>query len=223
MSNECIYDAQLLYDQIMKLNNPNFAGNYNLSFGRIKLQLYTKSLEELRRKYSELNVTLRQIGLDEERSFIDERILIGERLLQKDYQPFLVQYAKRGVPPTLRCRVYKKILYCDISQKEIDYLSQLQDQFNKYEIAVDDFVLSDVEKMCNDDKYFIFQDMFDDTLTTFFRDRQVLDLMKSKANAPILAVSTSEKIIGCYPPNGVIPIKKFSALFAPLTYISNRL
>ena len=35
--------------------------------------------------YSELNVTLRQIGVDDEKSFVDERILIGERLLSKDY------------------------------------------------------------------------------------------------------------------------------------------
>ena len=32
-----------------------------------------------------MNVHLRQIGVDEEKNFIDERILIGERLLQKDY------------------------------------------------------------------------------------------------------------------------------------------
>jgi hypothetical protein len=56
-------------------------------------------------------VTLRQIGLDDEKAFVEERILIGERLITKDYQPFLAQYAKRGVPPTLRCRIYKKILY----------------------------------------------------------------------------------------------------------------
>jgi len=121
VNNECIFDSSLLYEQILKLNNPNFAGNPNLAWGKIKLQLYTKTLDELRRKFSELNVTLRQVGVDEERSFMEERILIGERLLQKDYQPFIVQYAKRGVPPTLRCRVYKKAMYCDISQKEVDY------------------------------------------------------------------------------------------------------
>ena len=49
------------------------------------MQLQTRSLDELRKKYNELNVTLRQIGVDEEKSFVDERILIGERLLQKDY------------------------------------------------------------------------------------------------------------------------------------------
>jgi hypothetical protein len=61
--------------------------------------------------------------MDEEKSFLDERILIGERLLQKDYQPFLVQYAKRGIPGNLRSKIYKKILYADINQKEIDYFA----------------------------------------------------------------------------------------------------
>jgi len=42
-------------------------------------------VEELREKFVELNVSLRQIGVDEEKSFVDERIMIGERLLQKDY------------------------------------------------------------------------------------------------------------------------------------------
>jgi len=105
----------LLFDQICKLNNDNYSGNQSLLWGKVKLQLYTRNIEELRRKFNELNVTLRQIGVDEEKNFIDERILIGERLLQKDYQPFLVQFAKRGIPPTQRCRIYKKILYSEIT------------------------------------------------------------------------------------------------------------
>ena len=85
-----------------------------------------------------MNVTLRQVGVDEDKNFVDERILIGERLLAKDYQPFLVQYAKRGVPPTLRNRIYRKILYADVTQKEIDYYAQLSESFNKWELALDD-------------------------------------------------------------------------------------
>jgi hypothetical protein len=49
------------------------------------MNLATKPLDELRKKYIELNVTMRQIGVDDEKSFIDERILMGERLLNKDY------------------------------------------------------------------------------------------------------------------------------------------
>ena len=82
---DAIYDHNHLYEHIMKLQNSNFAGNTSLSWGKIKLQLATRSLDELRRKYYELNVNLRQIGVDEEKSFVDERIIIGERLLQKDY------------------------------------------------------------------------------------------------------------------------------------------
>jgi hypothetical protein len=110
-----IFDNNSMYDAILKINTINFAGNLMLSWGQVKLQLQTRSLDELRKKFNELNVTLRQIGVDEEKSFVDERILIGERLLTKDYQPFLVQYAKRGVPPTLRNKIYKKILYADVT------------------------------------------------------------------------------------------------------------
>jgi len=81
LHNEFIYDSSMIYDTMIKMNNPNYAGNQSLIWGKIKLQLQTKSLEELRRKFHELNVTLRQIGVDDEKSFVDERILIGDRLL----------------------------------------------------------------------------------------------------------------------------------------------
>lgn len=80
-----VFDHNLMLDAILKINTINFAGNLMLSWGQVKLQLQTRSLDELRKKYNEMNVTLRQIGVDEEKSFIDERILIGERLLAKDY------------------------------------------------------------------------------------------------------------------------------------------
>lgn len=99
---------------------------------------------------------MRQIGMDEEKSFVDERILIGERLIQKEYQPYLVQYAKRGIPSTLRIRMYKKILYADVTQKEIDYYAQTYELAAKWETGLDDLVQSDVTEVCNDDKYFIF-------------------------------------------------------------------
>lgn len=55
-----------------------------------------------------------------------------------------MQYAKRGVPPTLRNRVYKKILYADITQREMDYYIQQQDYNARWDTALDDLILSDV-------------------------------------------------------------------------------
>jgi len=46
----------MLYDQILKINSINYAGNSMLSWGQIKLQIQTRSLEELRHKFTELNV-----------------------------------------------------------------------------------------------------------------------------------------------------------------------
>jgi len=60
------------------------------------------------------------------------------------------------VPPTLRNRVYKKILYADVTQKEIDYFHSTSEQASKWETALDDLLLADIYEICNDDKYFIF-------------------------------------------------------------------
>ena len=74
----------------MKTSSVNYAGNKDLNWGVINLNFSTRRLDELRKKYIELNVTMRQVGVDDEKNFIDERITMGERLLTKDYQPYLV-------------------------------------------------------------------------------------------------------------------------------------
>lgn len=100
-----------------------------MSWGSIKLQLQTMSVEDMRKKFNELNVTLRQIGVDDEKSFIDERIAIGEKLLAKEYQPLLIQFAKRGVPATLRNKVYKKIFNIDMTPRDSEYFESLNEHF----------------------------------------------------------------------------------------------
>jgi hypothetical protein len=74
----------------VKTSSINYAGNKDLNWGSINLNFSSMRLDELRKKFIELNVTMRQVGVDDEKSFIDERILMGERLLAKDYQPYLV-------------------------------------------------------------------------------------------------------------------------------------
>lgn len=84
-NNESIYDHLSVYDQLLKITNSNLATSKDLQWGNIKLNLNISSLDDLRKKFSELNVTLRQVGSDEDKGFIEERTLIGERLLQKNY------------------------------------------------------------------------------------------------------------------------------------------
>jgi hypothetical protein len=58
-----------------------------------------------------------------------------------------------------------------VTQKEIDYYAQLTESLNKWELALDDLLQADIIEFCNDDKYFIFQDIIEQTILPFFRDR----------------------------------------------------
>ena len=39
----------------------------------------------------------------------------------------------------------------------------------------------------------------------FFRDRQVLDMMKCKPHIPILGIGSHDKAVGPLMPNGILP------------------
>ncbi len=42
---------------------------------------------------------------------------------------------------------------------------------SKWETAIDDLIIADIIETCNDDKYFIFQDMMEACIQFFFRDK----------------------------------------------------
>ena len=43
----------------------------------------------------------------------------------------------------------------------MDHFEKLSDDLDNWEIALDDLIKADIVNVCNDDKYFIFQDMID--------------------------------------------------------------
>ena len=215
-----IYDHQALYDTVLKVNSINFAGVLNLSWGSIKLQLQTMSVKDMRNRFHDLDVTLRQIGVDDEKSFIDDRILIGERLLAKDYQPFLIQYARRGVPPTLRCRVYKKIFNIEMTARDHEYFESLGEHYKKWDLAIDEAITFDMAEVINDDKYFIFEEFILQASWFFFRDTWVHENIKTRPHGVMTGIIGADKEVGPVPPAGVVPCKNFSLFVCPFWYIS---
>lgn len=113
-------------------------------------------------------------------------------------------------------------MYADVTQKEIDYYAQLTESLNKWELALDDLLQADIIEFCNDDKYFIFQDIIEQTIFPFFRDRQVMEMIKSRPHAPIVGIAGTDRIVGAYPPAGLLPCMKFSAYSGPFSYISDK-
>jgi hypothetical protein len=55
----------------------------------------------------------------------------------------------------------------------------------------------------------------------FFRDHKIPELMASMPQAPVMALNNNDKVIGAYPPSGVVPHKKFAYYFAPICFISS--
>ena len=211
----------MLYDAVVKINSVNYAGNLSLYWGSVKLQLQTRTVEEMRKKFNELNVTLRQIGVDDEKSFIDDRILLGERLLQKDYQPFLIQYAKRGIPPSLRARVYKKIFNINSSPAEEEYVNNLYNA-DTNQLLIDDIIEAEIQDLINNDEFFVFEDVIRFVSHASMRDPQMYEYARCKPHSQIIGLGQMDKSVGMFPPNGILPCKSFPLLNAPFCYISNK-
>ena len=66
-----IYDQDNFFDFMLSADNKNYA--FNIEWGMLKLHLRTLPIDQLRSQYEELDVGYKQIGIDEDRSFLDER------------------------------------------------------------------------------------------------------------------------------------------------------
>ena len=216
----CVFDDKNILSSILEINNGNYR-NELPEWGIIKMHFRTPSIDILRVAYEELDVSLKQVGLDDDKVFMDERIALGEKILSKAYVPYMVQYAKRGVPTSLRGRFYSKILDCQLASKDTTYFDYLIDQVQKWELSIDKIILEDSRDVCNDDKFFIFHELLEKIYMCFLRDPWVSENLRALPNLPL--VGTSEgKPIGNVPPCGVIPFKHFSKYIAPITFLSEK-
>ena len=217
----CIYDEKGLLDLILSLDNGNYACS-SVDWCTVRLHLKTLNVDQLLNEYEEMDITYKQCGIDEDSAFVEERIALGERLIDKDYVPYLVQYAKRGIPAGLRGQVYMKVLDVNMSAKDMEYFDFLSEQM-KWELLLDPIMQMDVRDCCNDDHYFIFQEIVEKVVFFFLRDPWVEENCRVRSGTPLVLKGADRKELGLFPPSGVIPIKHFSRYVAPLAFLSDRL
>jgi hypothetical protein len=214
-----VYSHADFLNTLSKIKSPNYKSS-SIEWGMIKVQLRTATIDVLRAVYEEMDTSYKQIGLDDDKQFIEERIALGEKLLQKDYLPYLIQYAKRGVPASLRPKIYSKILDIKITSKEIAYFEYLIEQSYKWEMVFDKIIQSDVYETCNDEKFFIFHEFLEKMMMCFMRDPWVSDNLRTLPNLAFSGFNDAGKPMGRIPPCGVIPFERISTYGAPFTYFS---
>jgi hypothetical protein len=146
------------------VKHPNLAHacNSRQSWCMCPLELSSIPLLQLRGMFSELAPSMRQCGLDDELHgwFADARYSIGENLLAKAYSPFLVAFARRGIPTGLRRRVWLTAMHLeDLSEQSYHYFEALKSEVRRVTLVTDDMVCNDVSSPSNEHDFFVFGDM----------------------------------------------------------------
>lgn len=110
-----------------------------------------------------------------------------------------------------------------MNSRATDYFKGLEDHLRTWELASDDLIFQDVSHVINDDKFFIFEEVICQSALLFFRDPYILENMRAKPHVPIVGIAGTDRVIGAYPPCGVLPCKEFARFTAPFCYISDKI
>ncbi|KAL9657094.1 hypothetical protein ABK040_002720 [Willaertia magna] len=235
-----VYDCKKLYETICNITNPNssdFINNAN--WNEIKLELKTPTIKELRILFKELDPEYCQVGLDD---FIDENFTIEILNLAKNAEKnlkLIFQLAKKGIPISMRCSIWCKILNIDLQQNLQNNNTQnnnLQNNLQKVSeneqfyfetlkkenliSLIDEMIVNDIKKTMDDENYFVFEDFLIEIMSVFYKDTFIHTNMEI---LPIYLYGMNEnnKIVTIFPTNGVIPFEGISYLCSPCCYLSN--
>ena len=195
------------------------------SYGLIKLRVSTPSFTELRRRYAELHPSNFHIGLDDTLNdstrFIHHRQQVGLRVLSENYIPVTRQYAKFGVPASLRPAMYRCALGLapEVSDKEVEHYRSLLRRVESLKFPVEDELnRMDLGYISNDFTFFPFGEVLLGVVLAFSRDPWVLHNASVVTHDPLLHdLPDGSRVL--VPSSGVHPFKGFCKYAAPLALI----
>lgn len=231
-----VYAPKDFFEALISIENQSFTPLRKTpssikGWGLIKVQLYTKSLQELRMAYRELDAGSLHSGVDDALlessstdSFSAEWNKIGRKVIQHGSSLAARQYAKYGVPAGLRGEVWKLILGLEVDDLDLLYFQQLKQYVVEYDMLVDSLITKDIKlTSSNDDDYFVFEDVLCQALLVFSRDTSILQHFEQSSATPpksyIRGKLGVQDYAVVYPPNGFIPFHGFSMYASPLGFV----
>uniref|UniRef100_A0A8P4K7Q2 TBC1 domain family, member 19 n=1 Tax=Dicentrarchus labrax TaxID=13489 RepID=A0A8P4K7Q2_DICLA len=221
-----VYAPKDFLEVLIGLRNPNHDSSEDVSikshWGLIQVPLNVRDIPQLRRAYSELNLTSGQLG-------IDDHAHIHPGIYQKfTYISFVVeqdsaaaqQYSRQGCPTGLRADLWALILNSTNQPQDVMHYEQLMAGVIQHDLLVDNLIYKDVKLTAsNDDYYFVFEDFLYQVLLCFSRDTAVLEHFKYNSATPPRSYIQGETINLLW--TGVIPFHGFSMYVAPLCFLYN--
>ncbi|KAJ8028237.1 TBC1 domain family member 19 [Holothuria leucospilota] len=111
-----VYGPKDFLDMLTLLKNPNLSTDQMTNFwSLLQLPIPVKSLTQLRKDFPELNPRWSQVGVDDNADghselFDARRVRLGQRVVAADNIALTQQYARRGIPPSLRAEMWLQIV-----------------------------------------------------------------------------------------------------------------
>ncbi|XP_022169785.1 TBC1 domain family member 19 [Myzus persicae] len=229
-----VYAPKDFLEVLFSLHNPNYRMiSDDMIWDFTYLPLKVKTLPELRHHYRVLATADLLLGLTCCQCLTTlssgstsqgelERIDLGEKVLQHQHAPVCQEFLKLGAPRCLRGRLWAQILGSSAKTSEQHY-SELKQRVLHYDMLIDKLITKDVQlTACNDDQYFVFEDVLHQIMLCFTRDTDVLSVFNNSTSHPILtSLKGKPPMEAIYPPNGIIPFHGFTMYAAPVCYLFN--
>lgn len=210
------------------INNSFESSDDTWEFAQIPLRV--KNLSDLKTIYYELASGEPILGvnypLNSQSNYLIlemERIILGEKVLEKNYAPVAQEFLKKGCPRCLRAKMWALILGSEVKQPQREYFEKLKQHVLEYDLMVDKLIIKDITLTAsNDDQYFVFEDVLYQVMLCFSRDSQVLKDLPTQPGfmqVIIKGKQSAQDTTIIFPPSGVIPFHGFTMYAAPFCYL----
>jgi hypothetical protein len=223
-----LFDSQDLLDALTHVDSGNYSAQVSRSsfWGLVKVQLETPDLPRLQRMFPELNPRYRHMGLDDKlesgERFLSQRVQLGKKMLQRGFIPMVRQYAKFGIPPSLRPTLWRLMLGLPEKTNDVEkaYLARLREDVRRFKLVTDELFHIDVQNMADDHRYFPFEELLETVVLAFSRDPWVLRNTRLLMHKPLLGYECQGQAKDtAVPPCGVLPFRGFINYAAPLCFM----
>uniref|UniRef100_A0A8D2J5K1 TBC1 domain family member 19 n=1 Tax=Varanus komodoensis TaxID=61221 RepID=A0A8D2J5K1_VARKO len=211
-----VYAPKDFLEVLMNLRNPNYENNEHPSFrnhlGLIQVPLKVKDIPELKEYFSELDLNMGQLD-------IDDSAHVPPVLIEQD-SAAAQQYVRQGCPNSLRAELWALILNISSQPEDILYYEQLKSNVIQHDLLVDSLIYKVI--LFSDQFLIIPMLIFLQVLLCFSRDTSVLEHFAYNSATPpksyIRGKLGMEEYAVFYPPNDN---KCFILSVAPLCFLYN--
>ncbi|CAM9916426.1 unnamed protein product [Discosporangium mesarthrocarpum] len=156
--------------------------------------------------------------------FAEERFALGQKVLKAAYGPEARDFAKRGIPASLRPAVWRSILGLpkETTHQDAAYFQGLMKEVQQTELVTDELFSLDVQFMTDNDKYFPFEETLEDVVLAFSRDpwlsRNCDVMVHALVPVPLSEEGVEAGVAYC-PPCGVQPFRGLVNYAAMLCFL----